>query len=66
MLQPFLWRHTSRPRSLPHLCLPLRLVFVRERAAGLYGCFAYLAAEFLADVPWSLLNSILYSALFYL
>lgn len=56
----------SAPPRCPRCAPACRTVFARERAAGLYGCLPYCAAEFLADVPWSLFNSALYSMLFFL
>jgi ABC-type multidrug transport system permease subunit len=40
-------------------------VFYREHAAGTYGVFSYWSSEFVAEVPWLVLFSIIYSVILY-
>ncbi|KAI3429335.1 hypothetical protein D9Q98_005430 [Chlorella vulgaris] len=42
-----------------------RTVFYREHAAGTYGVFSYWSSEFVAEVPWLVLFSIIYSVILY-
>lgn len=42
-----------------------RTVFYREHTAGTYSVVSFWAAELLAEVPWVVLNSIIYSIIVY-
>jgi hypothetical protein len=42
-----------------------RTVFYRERAGGTYTVIPYIAAEFLVEAPYLLLQSVVYSLLVY-
>lgn len=63
----------SLPRALPFssrlqvqdMLVVRRTVFYREHAAGTYSTAAFWLAELAAEIPFMILNALLYSAIVY-